>query len=372
MRVLLYETGESGHRGVYRGYYATALHSASVDVVVHSEPSFTGLFGFNAHLQKLARKSDCELVHILTMDDHTKRLFLSKQVARSERLAPIVATYYLYSNIKHPIIGPLIRKLVADRKVAAIVVPSAMQILSPEVVDKYRSFIHALPEPHETEPEIRVSKSAALAELGLPKLWSDKTIGLIFGVLNKRRGIDQIVRLIASSASELDETRFIFAGPLDSASVDANTIKLLGALTERGLARVFDRWWPSEEASKIFGCADLFCIAPDKRFGGASSTVARAIRCGLMVVAPSDSVAGQCAHAKGRGLLFRRGEVEDFAKCIRAGANTARGKRLPQLAANNEYLLSTGLSEFGQLLIGVYEQAISGHVSPAVAGGTPQ
>lgn len=51
MRVLLHESGESGHRAVYRDYYEAACRSGGADVQVYSGPPFNGLFGFNQDQQ---------------------------------------------------------------------------------------------------------------------------------------------------------------------------------------------------------------------------------------------------------------------------------------------------------------------------------
>jgi hypothetical protein len=360
MRVLLYETGKSGHRGVYRHYYEAALRSAGVDVVVHSGPPFEGLFGFNVHLQRLAKDEACDLVHVLTMDDHTKRLFCSRTVSQSDRAAPVVATYYLYSNILHPIKGRLLRMLIADQKLTALIVPSAMQLLAADAARRYRGVVYALPEPAEIEPISTLTKSEALVKMGLPEDWSDKAVVLVFGVLNRRRGVDEITRLISSISAELNESRFIFAGPLDRATLSAQTLKRLEFLSEHGLARVLDQWWSSDESRPLFACADIFCTIPDKKFQGASSTVAKALGCGLLVLAPIDSVAGQCAKLKGQGVLFRRGDSKDFARCLHAAAKLPRENIATRTEDKEDYPLSTGLSNFGQRLMRVYEEVVAG------------
>lgn len=362
MRALLYETEESGHRALYRGYYETALRSVGVDVHVHSAPPFKGLFGFNQHLQALAKKFECDLVHLLTMDDHTKQLFLSGRCPLAARTAPVVATYYLYQNLRHRLKGMLIRRLIAHEKVAALIVPSAMQLLSPQAVARYGTTLSALPEPAESDTSEKLSKAESLKAFGLPQEWNNRAVVLVFGVLNKRRGVDEIVRLINSCKAELKDTRFLFAGPLDHASLDAQTIKSLQDLEGYGCAKVLDQWWSTDGAAKLFACADLFCIAPKKRFQGASSTVARAISQGLTIIAPHDSVAGQCAAAKDSAILFQRADANSFAGCLRAGANRPREKRLChtlQTRQADDCPLSTDLHDFGRRLVSVYERVLS-------------
>lgn len=362
MRALLYETGERGHRALYRSYYETALRSVGVDVHVHSAPPFKELFCFNQHLQALAKECECNLVHLLTMDDHTKRLLFSRMPPIAIYNAPVVATYYLYSNLQHPIKGMLLRSLIAQKKVAALIVPSAMELLSPQAVARYGNDLYALPEPAESDTSEKLSKSEGLKAVGLPEEWNSQAVVLVFGVLNKRRGVDEIVRLISSSEPELDTTRFLFAGPLDQASLNAKTMKSLQDLERCGRAKVLDQWWSLDEAAKLFASADLFCVIPEKRFRGASSTVAKAIRQGLTVIAPHDSVAGRCAQAKGSAILFRRADSNSFAQRLRAGANRAREMRRcrsTQTMPGDECPLSTDLHDFGLRLVSIYKQVIS-------------
>jgi glycosyltransferase involved in cell wall biosynthesis len=296
------------------------------------------------------------------MNDHTKRLLLSRRLSRVERTAPVVATNYLYANLRHPLKSLLLRKLLSDRKIAAFVVPTAMQLLSPEAMIRYVGQIYALPDPVEVDQNSGLTKTEARRVMGLPHGWSNRTVVLVFGVLNKRRGVDEIVRLLERSCREVGAARFVFAGKLDRESLRGRTLYSLETLEARGLVSVLDRWLSTEEVAKVFACSDLFCIVPEKKFQGASSTVAQAVANGITVIAPSDSVAGQCAQAKGSAILFRRADANSFAKCLRAGAKRAgrtRQRRSAQTKQADECPLSTGLSDFGQRLMRVYDEVVA-------------
>jgi glycosyltransferase involved in cell wall biosynthesis len=355
MKVLLYETGNIGHRPVYRQYYKSALEQSGVIVDLHNEPDYTSLFCFNNYLQKIAAERRCDLVHILTLDDHTRRMFASRAAVTG---CAVIGTYYLYQNISHIYKGWAIRQLFKQGKINALIVPSAMSILSHNKVTESVFPLYPLPEPDASNVDRSIKKSDALYAMGLPVEWDDKLVVLIYGVLDKRRGIDRIVRMLEKNISVHSRACFIFAGPIDRASLSPKVVSSLMNLRDKGSVRLIDKWFDSAEAATLYRCADIFCIVPAKEFQGASSTVAQALRFGLVVVAPDDSVAGKCAASAGLGVMFRRDDHDDFARSL-GEASLLCGTNITTPSNKECMPLSLDIGEFGKKLFDVYNTVLS-------------
>lgn len=354
MRVLLFETGQIGHRPVYRNYYKSGLEQLGVDAILHNEPEYSRLFGFNQYLQDKAAQQKCDLVHILTLDDHTRRMFVSRV---SKRKCPVIATYYLYQNIAHGYKGWAIEQLFKQKKLNALIVPSAMSILSPKKVADSTFPIYCLPEPDAIKVDSSLTKADALSSLGLPQAWHDKLVVLIYGVLDKRRGIDRIVRMLEKIPSVHSSCRFVFAGPIDRASLSSKVVSSLVSLRDNGVACLLDKWFDGAEVTRLYCCANVFCIVPEKKFQGASSTVAKALRFGLVVVAPADSVAGRCASSAGLGIMFQRDDHNDFARSILEASLLSKNRRLNS-SDKLSMPLSSDIGEFGAKLLDVYNKVL--------------
>lgn len=351
MRVLLYETGQIGHRPVYREYYKSALKQVGVSVEVHCEPDYKSLFGFNQYLQALAAERECDLVHILTLDDHTKRMFASRS---SPAACPTIGTYYLYQNISHAYKGWAIERLFKLGKVNALIVPSSMEIVSPKTLAGTHCTIFPLPDPIENNANLNIPKQKARTDLQLPSKWIKDIIILYFGALDKRRGLHDVIRMLKSNSANLSGKRFIFAGKIDHKCLSGKDVRSLVELTEKGIVYVIDRWLTSAEVANVFASSDLFLSMNEKRFQGASSTLGRAVNAGLAIVAPEDTVAGMCAKVCGRAELFRRGDAGDFVQSIRKASAMVSNERPP--LAKNVIPLTIDITEFGNRLVGIYHK----------------
>ena len=358
MRVLIYETGQIGHRPIYRNYYKSALEQCGVTVEMHTTPVYARHFGFNQYLQSVAEKRGCDLIHLLTLDDHTRRLFLSHPASQASSQKPVVGTYYLYQNIVHCLKGWGIRHLFKQGKINALIVPSLMQLLSPQIMSVLPIQVYPLPDP-EPPNELGVgSKPDSLKALGISQDWARMKIVLVFGVLNKRRGVDQIVRMIEEKINITSGIRFIFAGRIDRESIGGKVVDSLIRLDKAGNAKVIDRWISSYEVALLYHIADVFCIMPHKKFLGGNSTVAQALKAGLTVVAPEDSIAGKCAAYYDRAVLFRRGDSYDFLRSLREAGAKERNNHSPE-RPGKDISLSVGIRDFGHLLVSAYNSVYS-------------
>jgi glycosyltransferase involved in cell wall biosynthesis len=351
MKVLLYETGNIGHRPVYRQYYKSALEQVGVEVELHCEPDYKKLFGFNNYLQKLAAEQRCDLVHILTLDDHMRRMFASRS---SSRTCPIIGTYYLYQNISHIYKGWAIRQLFKRGKVSGIIIPSAAEIVSPQILKGRNLTVFSLPDPIENDCYFNIAKQKAHSELGLPSKWNNETVVLFFGALDKRRGLDALIQMLIARPMHNCGIRFLFAGKIDPTCLSDKDTRSLLQLSETGLVHLIDRWLSSDDVANVFSSADVFVSMNEKRFKGASSTIGRAVKAGLTIVAPNDSVAGICAKTCGHAELFRRGDADDFVHCIRRASALSNESTSP--LADNPVALTVNIEEFGKRLVHIYEK----------------
>ena len=343
MRVLLYETGKSGHRAVYRSYYETACRSAGVDAQVYSGPPFNGLFGFSQHLQAVAKTFDCDLVHLLTMDDHTKRLFFSVLGVSGAANSPILGTYYLFGNFSNRVKRLALDSIWYRKNLAAIAVPRGAELAFPHIAAKRGVPVYLISDPFPTNGPVELDRTTILKSLSLPDSWNSKTIVLVFGVLNKRRGVDLLAKAARACVEVDDNVAFIFAGRLDRSTLDGESVQLLESLSTTGLAVVIDSWLSDESVEMLYQAADVFCIHPERGFAGVNSTAMRALDCGLTVAAPGDSITACCASACDQGASFERNSVESLKRvllnCDRnalAQAQTWGGKPRCRLTASIE------------------------------------
>lgn len=358
MKVLLYETGEIGHRAVYRDRYKSALEQTGVEVIAYHYPPYEQRHGFNRHLQDLATRHKCDLIHLLTLDDHTRRLFFSSPLSSASRRA-VIGTYYLYQNIGHPIKGWAIRRLFIKKKIDALLVPSVMSLLAPEKFQTSANKLFSLPDPDVENRDAPLGKSEALKAISAPEEWTNKTVILICGVLDKRRGVDKIVEMFAKCGSIPVNMAVIFAGRINREALPGKTLDSLMRLVDGGRAKVIDKWLKEEEMECCFSCANLFCIIPIREFQGASSTVSRALKAGLVIVAPKDSVAGRCADAYGRAVLFNRGDADHFARSLQIASGMQSGIACRELLNPCRLPLSVGLDEFGRKLAAIYSKVMA-------------
>jgi hypothetical protein len=158
--------------------------------------------------------------------------------------------------------------------------------------------------------------------------------------------------MLLTCSPDLSGMRFLFAGKIDHSCLSRKDSRSLVELLKNGVVHLIDRWLTSAEVADVFAAADLFLTMNEKKFQGASSTVGRAVKAGLTIVAPSDSVAGICAKACGRAELFRRGNADDFIQCIRR-ASTNLDEASPSSVAN-VIPLTVDIDEFGRRLLRVY------------------
>jgi glycosyltransferase involved in cell wall biosynthesis len=358
MRVLLYETGQSGHRGVYRNYYETGLCSAGVDVVVHSAPPSSGLFGFNTHLQQLAKDAQCDLLHLLTLDDHTKRIFFSAPFSPNAKRIPIVGTYYLFGNLRGGLKSSALRWCYLQGNLDSIAVPQAANLAFPDIQSRSGIPIYLLPDPVPAGEGSQLDRKSAFERFSLPPDWSDKTIVLVFGVLNKRRGVDFLTNAARALAETRNNLKFVFAGRLDRASLGSKTISLLRTLHSNGGAVLVDRWLEDAEVDMLYATSDVFCIHPERGFAGINSTAMRALDYGLAVVAPMDSVTSRSALAYGKGAAFRRGDVGGLMRVLQDVHESMivpnRGKPRTQ-----ESRVTTDMEKFGHYAASFYRKILN-------------
>jgi glycosyltransferase involved in cell wall biosynthesis len=165
-------------------------------------------------------------------------------------------------------------------------------------------------------PAARESRSAARHELGLDP---DEKVLLFFGNIAPYKGVEDLLRALATLVHEGGRFTLILAGRVKDRTCEAYYAELeslIAALQLRQYVRKEIRYVPDREVSLLFRAADV-AVLPYRRVDQ-SGVVALACAQGVPVIASdvgslkTDVIEGET------GLVFRSGDVADLASTIRA------------------------------------------------------
>lgn len=173
--------------------------------------------------------------------------------------------------------------------------------------------------------------------------WEQRSGGMYVGRLSSEKGLDvlaQAVRLAPAAAVDV-----IGSGPLEALARDAFGERLLG-------------FRPLEEIMARMGTAQ-FMVLPSICYENSPRTIVEAFACGLPVIASRLGALIDIVRDGETGLLFNPGDPADLAaKMTWAAANPEQMKRMGQ-AARTEYEAKYTPERNYDLLIDIYEDAIS-------------
>lgn len=146
--------------------------------------------------------------------------------------------------------------------------------------------LHLVPDAGvvSTVTDQRVSR----AKLGVPP---DAFVVLVYGVLSKRKGIEQLVRAVCAETDT--EITIVLAGTVDSEieyyiTHDA----LVASLVNRGQLHIFGGFVDDDVEAKVFGAADVVWVAYVDGFTGSSGVLLQACASGRPVVSSHVGLVG--------------------------------------------------------------------------------
>ncbi|MEC4721960.1 glycosyltransferase family 4 protein [Noviherbaspirillum sp. CPCC 100848] len=173
--------------------------------------------------------------------------------------------------------------------------------------------------------------------------WEHRSGGMYVGRLSSEKGLDvlaQAVRLAPSAAVDV-----IGSGPLEALARDAFGDRLLG-------------FRPLDDIMARMGTAE-FMVLPSICYENSPRTIVEAFSCGLPVIASRLGALIDIVRDGETGLLFNPGDPADLAaKMSWAAANPEQMKRMGR-AARTEYEAKYTPERNYDLLIDIYEDAIS-------------
>ncbi len=173
--------------------------------------------------------------------------------------------------------------------------------------------------------------------------WKARAGGIFVGRLSAEKGLDILIEAVTKLRSSA--VRVIGAGPMEEGVRQRFRANYLGFL-------------PSAEVAGVMH-SSLFLIAPSTCYETFGLVAVEAFSCGLPVIASRHGGLGELVKDGVTGLLFNPGDADDLAKKIAwAEAHPMAMLRMGQ-AAYLEYLNKYTPKKNYQMLIGIYQKALS-------------
>ena len=307
-RVLLYESGTSGHRPVILRYLVEGLREVGWEPVVFSDPQYSLLR--SSDLKSIEAEADrqcCEVIHLLTIDGCARR-WLSPRAWGEKRRVPIVATYYLFSNLWG--LKGLAWVLAYWFGYYDIILVSDPSLDRRCLIPSLRRKIKFTPDPwRETEFPF-ISQHEARIRLNLPE---DKRLILVFGAISQHKGITRILsalRLVKST-----DFCVLLAGRISLDARDDIGLALADPfLSQRLIVR--DCYIPEEEVSCYFYACDASVSDYPKQFKVSSGVFTRVLAARRIPIVPSHGVNAEVVRRMKYGYLYRSESISDLAAAI--------------------------------------------------------
>lgn len=173
--------------------------------------------------------------------------------------------------------------------------------------------------------------------------WEQRSGGMYVGRLSSEKGLDVLARAVHLAPGVAVDV--IGSGPLEALAKEAFGEHLLGFL-------------PLERIMERMGTAQ-FLVLPSICYENSPRTIVEAFSCGLPVIASRLGALIDIVRDGETGLLFNPGDPSDLAaKMAWAAANPEEMKRMGR-AARTEYEAKYTPERNYDLLIDIYEDAIS-------------
>jgi glycosyltransferase involved in cell wall biosynthesis len=205
------------------------------------------------------------------------------------------------------------RRLLASGSLRALfaINPSVKEVPAGWLSGEARAKLHYLPDPAEPIPAI--DRGASRRQLKLPE---QGLVILVFGAINERKGVFELVRALLSDAT-LDSYTVVVAG-VQSDPVRQWILNGPGSqLRERGRLCVIDAVLTDAEEAFLFSAADVVWLGYiDHQF--MSGVMVQAARSGLPVVACNRGEMGQLVTRHQLGMAVDPARIPEVQAALRA------------------------------------------------------
>lgn len=302
-RILLVEHKFDGHGPTYLSYVRGGLEGCGIETVLFKlDELLIGSWRLVSVLQDAARRHECSLIYLLTVDGCTVGL-LKGSLFTSKKI-PMVGNYYLYNNLwEFP------KKLVWD----ALFLLRRIDLLfvsDPLILGRKSSLLRRkvkfLPDTWDSiSIGHGVDRKLLRERMGL--LETDVCF-LMIGDLSKRKGVD--VFLSALDKVESSNVKGVMAGRLGN---DFDSLNDVNGLLEKLVGSnklLFDEGFVDDcEYSNYFCLVDYIVCPYPLSFKVSSGTFTNAMAMGRPVICSSHGTLGWLVNNKGLGLSFNSGNA---------------------------------------------------------------
>ena len=201
---------------------------------------------------------------------------------------------------------------------------------------------------------VEVTPTLGLAEeiRGRWGVEATRKVVLLFGILDHRKGLLQVIRAMRLLSSEVQrQTCFILAGPIkanEKAAAD-KAVQTVRAMTDVQII-VRDGYIPNEDVHSLIEASDIVLLTYQRHIGS-SNVLIRAARAGVPVVGSNYGLVGEIIRRRKLGIAIDAGSSAEIASGVETYIHH------PQLAnfdadEARRYAEENTAEKFGEVIFG--------------------
>jgi glycosyltransferase involved in cell wall biosynthesis len=355
MKILVFEPLRGGHREVILSYVCRVIAEAGHEILVVDSAVGDCDIMF-VQLQHMAAEAKCDLIHILSIGDWTRALFLSSiRFGLEPKKVPVVGTYYLYSALCQPLQGLAWDWVILSGAVDRLLISD--DYLKERTLPAWRRrYLSYIPDPWAPDEFTLMDKHEACQKLGLD---ASRVRFLIFGSLGARKGIDLVCEAYATMAT--NNTELTVVGAWHDSLKGSATEAFLQQLLKHGQARVHASYVPEHDVSAWFCAADYVLCAYPPSFTVSSGTFTRACAAGRPTITPDCGVVGRMVREKNCGFTYQAGTTDALAVVMKRAYMMNSTSDIKCMANRAREISSKRtISQYGTAMIGAYREVVGG------------
>jgi glycosyltransferase involved in cell wall biosynthesis len=354
IKPLLYEPGNSGHSPVILKYIRDILteHDISYHLIDNQIKSKRLVY----ELIEIAKKENCNILHILTFDGLFADLFKYSFSRFSSNSPKIIANYYLYNNLYEFPKSWFFNCLFIKNSIDKILVSD--EFLEARHYSRWKKkFINYIPDPWNPSDFKLLQKESACEALKFP---TDKTLFLMFGEISFRKGIDLFIdALYQLHLRRMSAYVGVIAGRISNDVRASKTYDKIILLKQQSKLVVHDNFIPEEHVSMYFSSADFIVCPYPKHIKISSGTFTRACAAGKPSIVPDSGNLALTVNKIGAGYIFRSESVDSLTSVMESLINVERSKYLDLSHDLKLFATEREVEQYGKVLLNNYLEIIS-------------
>lgn len=354
IKPLLYEPGNSGHCPVILKYIRDILteHDISYHLVDNQIKSKKLVY----ELLEIAKKENCNILHILTFDGLFADLFKYSFARSSSNSPKIIANYYLYNNLHEFPKSWFFNYLLAKNSINKILVSD--EFIETRSYPKWKNkFISYIPDPWNQADFKLHQKESACEALNFP---TDRHLFLMFGEISFRKGIDLFIDALYNlHLRNMSPFIGVIAGRISNDVRASKIYDKIMLLSQQSKLIIRDNFIPEEHVSMYFSAADFIVCPYPKYFKVSSGTFTRACAAGKPSIVPDSSNLASTVSKVGAGYVFRSESVDSLISVMESLINVERSKYLDLSHDLKLFASEREVKQYGKILLNTYLEIIT-------------